>query len=449
MAAGIGLGISMGWAVAKKGFSAVIQGLFAILEARSTYFENANNSKLSVQELETASLLDKASIILTPTGYNKDAIHNVKPSSGTFGDMTLIQNGTTTRVNESGLVASNTTDIPRVDYSKGEGAILSELSSVNQIRYSEDFSNALWTKGAIGLTSSTGTSPRGTSQTLYTITRQPASGDGLHAALASAGVDQGIGMSVWLRRVSGPGSTGQVWIGREPQTSPLTPSEGELVTVGSDWQRFEYKTTDFPASTTRMYINPQFSHYFQVWGAQAEKAATSRTGRLSSYIPTTSISVTRARDNYLNGGDASLIGAQEGVLFVEAATSANQAATNKGIALSANNSAANRVALFFGYSSNQLTAYVQGGGTTTAIYATVTDQTAFNKIAIKYKSGDIALWVNGTEISTSTNTFTFSAALSELALDQGNGSQHMDGHVKQLAVFKEVLSDAELAALTS
>ena len=45
MAAGIGLGISMGWALAKKGFSAVIQGLFAILEARSTYFENAEGFK--------------------------------------------------------------------------------------------------------------------------------------------------------------------------------------------------------------------------------------------------------------------------------------------------------------------------------------------------------------------------------------------------------------------
>ena len=43
MAAGIGLGISMGWTYAKEGFSAVIHVLFAILEARSTFFENANN----------------------------------------------------------------------------------------------------------------------------------------------------------------------------------------------------------------------------------------------------------------------------------------------------------------------------------------------------------------------------------------------------------------------
>ena len=137
------------------------------------------------------------------------------------------------------------------------------------------------------------------------------------------------------------------------------------------------------------------------------------------------------------------------MFFVEAATLANEPGMNKSIALSASNSAANRVALFFGYASNQFTAFISAGGVNVAIYATTTDQTAFNKIAIKYKSGDVALWLNGTEASTSTTSFTFSAALSELAFDQGNGSQRFDGHVKQLAVFKEILSDAELAALTS
>ena len=448
MAAGIGLGISMGWALAKKGFSAVIEGLFAILEARSTFFENANNSKLGVQELETAGLLDKASIILTPTGYSVDNIHNLKPSSTLFGDMTLIKNGTCTRVNENGFVETVASDVPRIDYSKGDGAILCENSSVNEIRYSEDFSNALWTKGAIGLTSSTGTSPRGTSQTLYTITRQPASGDGLHAALASAGVDQGIGMSVWLRRVSGPGSTGQVWIGREPQTSPLTPSEGELVTVGSDWQRFEYRTTDFPASTTRMYINPQFGHYFQVWGAQTEKAAVSRPGRLSSYIPTISGSATRNRDNYLNGGDATLIGQTEGVFYFEGA-SLTDFSTGRAIALS-DGGAANRVVLFFDWAQAKIRALVRDGNNNqTILIQPITGQTNFNKIAVKYKSGDIALWINGTEVDTSTTSLSFTSSLTELAFDQGNGSIHMDGFIKQVAVFKEALSDAELVALTS
>jgi len=447
MAAGIGLGISMGWTYAKKGFSAVIQGLFAILEARSTFFENANNSKLGVQELETAGLLDKASIILTPTGYSDSVIHNVKPSSTPFGDMALVKNGTCTRVNKDGLVETVASDVPRIDYSKGEGAILCETSSVNQIRYSEDFSNALWTKAAISLTSSTGTNPKGVSQTLYTITRQAAAGDGLFASLASSATGNGVGMSLWIRRVSGPGSTGEVWLGREPQTTPLTPSEGELVDVGSDWQRIEYKSTGY-TGTSKMYINPQYLHSFQIWGAQTEKSGGGQPGKVSSYIPTTATAVTRNRDNYANGGDSTLIGQTEGVFYFEGA-SLTVWSTGRAMALS-DGGAANRVVLFFDYAANSIRALVRDGNNNQTLFTDVLfGQTNFNKIAVKYKSGDIALWINGTEVATSTNALSFTSPLTELAFDQGNGSVHMDGFIKQVAVFKEALSDAELAALTS
>jgi hypothetical protein len=429
----------------RKGVS-VVNDLFKILQARSTYYENEAASKALVNKIKADGLLDKASIILTPTGYSKDAIHNVKPSSAPFGDMTLIQNGTTTRVNASGLVVDNTTDIPRIDYSKGAGAILSETAATNEIRYSEDFSNSLWTKGAIGLTSSTGTNPRGTNQTLYTITRQPASGDGLHAALASSATGNGVGMSIWIRRVSGPGSTGNVWIGREPESgAPMF--SGVVHAIGSEWQRIEYKSVGY-TGTSRMYINPQYSHNFQVWGAQTEKTGAGSNGKVSSYIPTTSTSVTRARDNYLNGGDSALIGQTEGVFYMEAATLAN--AGSKAIALSASNSAANRVVIFYSNTSNTIQGRLQASTSTViAINGTVPSNTNFNKIAFKYKSGDLALWINGTEVQTSTGSFAFSNLLSELAFDQGNGTLHMDGLVKQVIVFKEALSDAELTALTS
>lgn len=392
-----------------------------------------------------ANLLDKASIVLTPTGYSKDAIHNVKPSSAPFGDMTLIQNGTTTRINSSGLVVDNTTDIPRIDYSKGDGAILSELASTNQVRYSEDFSNALWIKAGVTLTSSTGTNPRGDSATIYAIQGAPSQG-GLEGPMASPATGNGVGVSCWVRKKSGIGTT-NVEIGYADSSSV----NSNIVSVGADWQRIKYESTGFTGAG-RFYIDAEgisADNTIEIWGAQIEKtASTGANGRVSSYIPTTSSSVTRARDNYLNGGDTSLIGATEGVIFIEAAVLAN--AGSRAIALSAANSAANRVVIFYSSISNTIQGRVQASTSTTiAINGTVSDSTTFNKIAFKYKSGDLALWINGTEVQTSTTAFTFNAALSELAFDQGNGSIHMDGHVKQLAVFKEVLTDAELAALTS
>ncbi len=428
----------------RKGVS-VVNDLFKILQARSTYYENEAASKALVNKIKADGLLDKASIILTPTGYSRDVLHNVKPSSAPFGDMTHIINVQfATRVNAQGLVETVTSDIPRIDYSKGSGAILAEQAATNQIRYSEDFSNALWTKAAISpFSSSTKTNPRGVSQTVYNITRAPASGDGLFATFASSPSGQGMGVSVWVKRTSGVGSTGNVWIGTSKQSS----GAGNLVAVGNEWQRITYTSPQYGAN--KIYIDPEYGHYFDIWGAQGEIGnVINGPGRVSSYIPTTSGSVTRTRDNYLNGGDASLIGAQEGVFYMEAATLAN--AGSKAIALSASNSAANRVVIFYSSASNTIQGRVQASTTTTiAINGTVTDNTDFNKIAFKYKSGDLALWINGTEVQTSTTAFTFNAALSELAFDQGNGSIHTDGHVKQVAVFKEVLSDAELAALTS
>ena len=387
----------------------------------------------------------KASIVLLPTAYEKDTIHNVKPSESPFGDMTFIQAGTTTRVDESGLVASNTTDIPRIDYSKGEGAILSELASTNEIRYSEDFSNALWQKVGVTLTSSTSTNPRGESATIYAIQGAAAQG-GLEGAMASTATGNGVGVSIWARKKSGVGTT-NVEIGFGDSSTVTTTT----VSVGSAWQRITYESAGYTGAN-RFYIDAEGTSAddtIEVWGAQMEKTTGSgQAGRVSSYVPTVSGSATRARDNYLNGGDASLIGAQEGVFFFEGAALSN-AYGGRAVALSANNSAANRVVLYFDGVGGQVRTSIQASGALITLNAGGVTQTNFNKIAVKYKSGDVALWLNGTEVATSTAAFTFNAALSELAFDQGNGSQHFDGHVKQLVIFKEVLSDAELAALTS
>ena len=78
----------------------------------------------------------------------------------------------------------------------------------------------------------------------------------------------------------------------------------------------------------------------------------------------------------------------------------------------------------------------------------MTDIRNYSKFAIKYKSGDIALWVDGQEAKTHTNTFTL-IGLNRLSFDAGNGSDDFEGKVKSVAVFKEALTDSELTCLTS
>ena len=430
----------------RKGVS-VVNDLFKVLKARSTYYENEVASKALVNKIKADGLLDKASIILTPTGYSADTIHNVKPSSTPFGDMSLIQNGTTTRVDENGYIAFNTTDIPRIDYSTGTGAILSELPSTNRVKYSEDASQtSTWpTQSNVTISAVITAAPTGNIGTVYTLEQTGPGRYGFGQPITfSHSNGRGLGLSMWVRRKSGSGNTGELKFGKGNGLSV----DVNTYNVGSDWQRVTWASTG-GTSATHIEVQGEVGQVFEVWGAQAERDGNyGLPGRITSYIPTSGAETLRNRDNYLNGGDASLIGAQEGVLFVEAAAVADSG-VSRGIALSASNSAANRVALFYRSSSGEILVIVQGSSGYISLVASGVTQTNFNKIAVKYKSGDLALWVNGVEVDTNTQSLVFNAALSELAFDQGNGSLHFDGYVKQVAVFKEILSDSELAALTS
>lgn len=77
-----------------------------------------------------SDLLNSASLVMIPSGYAEDKVYSVVPSDGS-GDMTLTRASNGTRVNSAGLV---------------------EVCPWNLLQYSEDFSNAVWTKTNVALT---------------------------------------------------------------------------------------------------------------------------------------------------------------------------------------------------------------------------------------------------------------------------------------------------------
>ena len=76
------------------------------------------------------------------------------------------------------------------------------------------------------------------------------------------------------------------------------------------------------------------------------------------------------------------------------------------------------------------------------------DILSFNKIAIKYKENDFALWINGVEVDTDTSGIT-PVAISSLQFDRGDSFINFYGKVRNVQVFTEALSDAELISLTT
>ena len=85
------------------------------------------------------SLLDKASLIVTPNAYKESKLYSVVPSSGA-GDMNVVRATTATRVNSAGLIEV----VPR-----------------NLVEYSEQFDNAYWTKDGSTISANATTAPNG------------------------------------------------------------------------------------------------------------------------------------------------------------------------------------------------------------------------------------------------------------------------------------------------
>jgi hypothetical protein len=313
-------------------------------------------------------------------------------------------------------------DKPRIDYTDSltSPSFLLEPQSTNLIPYSKDFSQWGKVNGAV-VTDNFTTSPDGT-QNAAKVVYDGTSLGRVEIATSASGTNT---QSIYLKTVSG---TQVVSIGAS--SSDLTE-----VTVTSEWQRFTYTGS---GSYPRVLCNDAATIY--VWGAQLEQGSYA-----TSYIPTAGSTATRTQETCNGAGNASTFNDSEGVLYAEIAALADDGTVrNMAISNGTNNE---RVLLQYYTSSNVIRAFCASSGSSLNMPHTLTNATDFIKVGFKYKSGDYALWVNGVEVDTKTNTFT-PTGLNELAFDNSSGGGQFYGNVKCIAVFNEALTDDELEILT-
>ena len=183
-----------------------------------------------------------------------------------------------------------------------------------------------------------------------------------------------------------------------------------------------------------------------IYGLQAESHATRQYA--TSYIPTSEGTGTRAEDSAIDSGSSDLISSTEGVLYLEFSTFA---LINNNESISLSNGSTGDVIRFLLNNTvdNKIAFQVKTGGSTVFFRGVIlSDITAFNKIAIKYKQDDYAIWINGVEEHTITSGAV--PTLNKLNFTSGSnvGSEFI-GKVKCVAVFQEALTDAELTCLTT
>jgi hypothetical protein len=181
-------------------------------------------------------------------------------------------------------------------------------------------------------------------------------------------------------------------------------------------------------------------NYAYIFGNQIEEGSYA-----TSYIPTSGSAVTRSAETCNGAGNSNVFNDSEGVLYAEIAK--DTTSVDGGVAIS-DSSYTNRVLFYFDTSGN-IRAYVYSSGVQANIITSGLDYTQNNKLALKYSATSTKFFVNGFQVGSTDTSSTMPVGLSELAFDDGGGGSDFYGKVKELAVFKEALTDAELQQLTS
>jgi hypothetical protein len=226
-----------------------------------------------------------------------------------------------------------------------------------------------------------------------------------------------------------------------------------ITSVGNGWFRCTLTATttgtgsDFvfllmtTSSTSLRRESNTLSTSVFLWGAQLEAGAYA-----TSYIPTTSASVTRNLDVVQKTGVSSLIGQTEGTIYWEGRLTSGQ--TDDIFYL--NTSVTNSIFLYRGSgSSNTILFRIYYGGS----FITIGNATAYTgliKIAAAYKSGNSVMYINGAQVGTSSSAFAFTGALNDVVLNNSAyGFGNAAKRINTAAIFPTRLTNTQLAALTT
>ena len=400
-------------------------------------------------------------------GKNKVYLTAITSSPSSGYDVRIANSATnssgTIKIDNISVKEVTRDNVPRIDYTGGGCPhILAEPESTNHCTFSEQPS--VWTSSTgVTVTANATTSPEGTANASTVV--NTATNAFVRNAFLYTSTDASLNVttSFFLKYTNNQwvslkpnfftgGSNSKTWF--DIQNGVLGTNDNvssSIVDFGNGWYRCSVTHQIAPATDTSGFVfiyavdndnstTQVIGQGFAAFGSQGEQLSYS-----TSYIPTSGSTVTRNQDIFTRDGIGSLINSTEGVLFVEMAAFSDTGTV--------------RLALSDGTNSNNIyielgSSYISSVGRLSAVnqFALFSNQTTtdYNKIAVKFKANDFALWINGSEVSVDNSGGTYlSGTLTQLVLNRGDGNDALFGKVKQLQVYKTALTDTQLAALTS
>jgi len=386
------------------------------------------------------SLLDAASLLITPNGTKAGTLYSVIPNT-TLGDMDVVRATDASYRGSNGLIQYALPNVPRLDYSNGTcPSILVEPQRTNLFTYSEQFDNVSWIKSFTTLTPNYAVAPDNSN------TAQRAVGSVTWTVAESVSLSIG-GVYTLSFYVKSNTSLNQNFRLFACDGSSLSSN----FSANGTFQKFSFTFT--ATSGTLHGIARDSSNTsvdLQIWGAQLEVGSYA-----SSYIPTTSASVTRNADVISKTGISSLIGQTEGTLFLDLDfNNVNQSAGVDTLMVISDGTAFNYISIFLdtpaGAPKTLLGIVKDGGAFSGVIYGTSPITATRYKIALAYKNNDIALYANGTLIGTDTLTnIPTTSAINFNSSPINDFVNVQQEYINTSALWKTRLTNTQLAQLTT
>lgn len=403
------------------------------------------------------SKYDKAGLAMIPSGYKDSKVYSLIPNSSN-GDFDFTRGSTATRVNKDGLIDTVASGVPRLEYPLIDGVVqdtpslLLEPSRTNLFEYSNLESGwNLLSGGTINFNQSI--SPDGT-QNASILSGDGVNGNSIYDIISVS--VQSYAFSVFAKQKgvsiislkgfsAGAAGTSKFNLSNGTVDTASTGefSDEKIENYGNGWYRCTVKVTT-TSSGSKLFgfggENSDSGELFSLYGAQLEQQSYP-----TSYIPTSGSSVTRAAETCDGAGTSAEFNDSEGVLFAEISALADDGAES---AIAIGNGTYDERVIVYTF-NNYIYAFVFAGGVNVfSLGTTEYNVKEANKIALKYKSGDYSIYINGIEKNSNTTTTTPSG-IDRLNFNDSVSGLHFYGNTKQLITFKEALTDSELEDLTS
>ena len=414
----------------------------------STSVENAGNGWFRVSGTYVATGATNSYIVYAGTSSAMQfGVWGSQLNEGTLKDYQK----TETRLN-----------IPRLDYSNGTcPSLLVEPQRTNLVYPSSDFSTIWSLLNSATVSTNQSIAPDGTLTADKITTTNSANalfnvnGSGTTAADYTVSLfikpinnnSVGLGMTndttgeafVLINLQTGAGTT--------TQQSGWSNASYKWEQYENGWYRISLTATKGASGNARFILKGNASSEYYLWGAQLEAGSYA-----TSYIPTTSASVTRNADVISKTGISSLIGQTEGTLYFEAKfVNVDSFSSYIGVT---SGTFTNSVIIGkeAGISPNKLFLFIRANGSDVLFNTSIALSSDYVRCAIAYKSGNWAAYVNGTLVASGTSSFSFSSSLDRLGIGTNNGgltTVNDKSEMKAAALWKTRLTNDQLATLTT